>query len=88
VVEERLGRAVCVEPGIPREVAGPLAGGAGVAGVGRVVAEQRGPAARRRQEPEEGADRGRLPGAVRPEEAEHLAVLDGERHVLDARTSP
>jgi hypothetical protein len=48
-----------------------------------VVTDQGGPAARRRQEPEEGADRDRLSGAVRPEEAEHLAILDGKRHVFD-----
>jgi len=49
-----------------------------------VEAEDAGAAGARVQEVEQGADRRRLAGAVRPEEGEHLAGFDRDGHVLDA----
>ena len=47
--------------------------------VARIRAEDAGDAGRRRAEPEEEADGGRLAGAVRAEEGDKLARPDGER---------
>ena len=51
---------------------------------GRVDAEHRRPPARRADVVEQGADRRRLAGAVRAEEAEGLALVDGQVDVDDA----
>ena len=45
--------------------------------------EDEGPPARREDEPHQHLDGGRLAGAVRPDEAEDLALLDREREVVD-----
>src|SRR5205085_374070 len=50
-----------------------------------VVAGDRRPATRRRQQPGEHPDRRRLACAVGAEEAEHLAALDVERHAIHGR---
>ena len=42
-----------------------------------------GPSRSRDAEPRDGLDGGRLPGAVGAEDPEDLALLDGERHVVD-----
>src|SRR5262249_37065206 len=49
----------------------------------RILAEDPNGAGRKRREPHNGVDRGRLPGAVRPEEPEEVALLDGERDIVD-----
>src|SRR5205085_3481204 len=47
----------------------------------RVEAEQFGAPRGRADQPEHEPDRGRLAGAVRPEEAEHFSVVDVERQI-------
>ena len=66
---------------VAREVAEPRPDGEAVAAA--VEAEERGRAARRVQQVEQRADGRRLAGAVRAQEAEHLASLDGHRDALD-----
>jgi hypothetical protein len=48
-----------------------------------VDAEQLGPAGRRAVEPEQESDRGRLAGAVRPEVAVYLALLDDQIELVE-----
>ena len=55
---------------------------AALRGAGR-TAEQERLTARRRQEPEQHAQRGGLARAVRPEQPEHRALGDVERHRVD-----
>ena len=71
-----------VEPQVAGQVADPAAHARGRAA--RVDAEQLDPPARRPDQVEQQPDRRRLAGAVRPEEAEHLAGLDLEVEVDDA----
>src|SRR2546425_5151077 len=48
----------------------------------QVMPEHGRPTRRRREERREHLDRRRLPGAVRPEEAEHLGARDVERYAI------
>ena len=50
-----------------------------------VDAGQGDPSRRRREEPRDHPHRGRLPGSVRAEEAEDLAILDAEADIVDGR---
>ena len=70
-----------VEGELARDVADPPVDGDRV-GV-RLDAEDHRPAAGRPDQVEQGPDRGRLAGAVRPEEPEHLALLDAQVDVDD-----
>src|SRR5207344_1350651 len=70
-----------VQPEVARQVAEPLANAHAVAS--RVEPEDAEPAVRRADQVEQQADRRRLAGAVRPQEAEDLAGLDREVDVDD-----
>jgi hypothetical protein len=52
-----------------------------------VETEDRGPPSGRTEEPEQGPDRRRLAGAVRPQQAEDLALPDAERQLDDTSAS-
>ena len=56
--------------------------------LGVVTAENRRVAARRMEERDEGAQSGRLAGAVRPEKAGHAAGLGPEGQIVDREDLP
>src|SRR5262245_53207851 len=90
-VEARVEAQVLLR-GLPLRVAGALREDADPpADLGRprvIDAGDAEPAARRLEDRRQDTDGGRLAGAVRSEEAEHLARFDGERQVLDREPLP
>src|SRR6266545_4437936 len=89
-VREVLDRLAAGQLVVERELAGEVAHSAvdGHGIHGRLDAEDESPAARRPDEIEQHADRGRLAGAVGPQEAECLAFVDLEVDVDDAAVRP